>query len=160
MSFKDLSQSKTFQGILIGLLIFSVLAIVFQICVGFGHRQARFAGQFMNNFEDNFFGPRRGQLDGFEKGRLPSGHGAIGEIVGINLPQIIVSGPDALEKTIVINQTTTIRKFQDNIDQSKLSIGDFVVILGNPNESGQIDAKFIRIMPAPPQELKNNEAKQ
>jgi hypothetical protein len=114
-----------------------------------GYRQARFAGQFGENFERNFLGPRSGMGAHMFGQTIPTGHGASGEIVSLNLPQIVVSGTDNLEKTILVNASTTIRQFRNNIKVSDLSVGDFVVALGNPNDQGMITATLIRVMPEP-----------
>jgi len=58
--------------------------------------------------------PRGGMMGPLNE-TLPGGHGAVGEIISINLPQIIINGPDNLEKIILISASTTIRQFQENI---------------------------------------------
>ena len=37
---------------------------------------------------------------------------------------------------------------KSNITTNDLKLGDFVVVIGTPNAQGQIEAKFIRVMPA------------
>ena len=88
---------------------------------------------------------------------MPGGHGAVGEIVSIALPQVVVAGPDNLEKTVLVGTSTRVREFQDEINVGQLKVGDFVVVLGNPNEEGQVDAKLIRLMPPPPDRVMNNQ---
>lgn len=149
MDLKNIHQSKTIRGILIGLAVAVILLIVFQAGQAIGYRKARFAGNFGNNFERNFLGSRSGGIKMNFNGGIPGGHGAAGEIISIDLPQIIISGPDKLEKTILIGTSTLIRRFQGDIKVSDLQQGEFVVVLGNPNDAGQIEAKLIRIMPAP-----------
>jgi hypothetical protein len=145
-NFKNIHESKTVRGILIGIIIAIILLVVFTAGVSIGEHKARFAGQFGDNFERNFMDPRGGMMGDMMRG--VGGHGAIGEIISIKLPQIIVSGPDNLEKTILVSTSTTIRRFQETIQSSELKTGDFVVTIGTPNQSGQIEAKLIRIMPA------------
>lgn len=151
MNIQDIHKSKTIRGILIGLGIAILLLVIFQAGQAFGYRKARFAGNFNNNFERNFLGSKGGGIRSVMSERLPGGHGAIGEIVSINLPQLVVAGPDNLEKTVNITTSTLLRRFQDEIDISELKQGEFIVVLGNPNESGQIEAKLIRVMPSPPE---------
>lgn len=147
MDLKNISESKTVQKIIIIIgIIIVVLGILF-VGMNIGERRARFAGQFGQNYERNFLGPRGNMMGGGYFGMMtPGGHGAIGNILSINLPQIIINGPDNLEKTILISASTTVRQFQQNIQSSDLKVGDSVVIIGNPNNSGQIEAQFIRIM--------------
>jgi hypothetical protein len=154
MKLEDIHQSKIVREIVIGIgVIILVLCILF-VGINIGEHRARFAGQFGDNFERNFLGPRDGMMGGgYFGGMMPGGHGAIGEIISLNLPQLIVTGPDNLEKTVLISTSTIIRQFQTNIQSSELKVGDFVVVLGNPNENGQIEAKLIRVMPNPSQEI-------
>jgi hypothetical protein len=149
LDFKKISESKKVRGILIGIVVCVILLVILSAGINIGEHKARFAGQFGDNFERNFVGPRDGMMGGNFGRMMPGGHGTIGEILSINLPQIIVSGPDNLEKTVLISTSTLIRRFQENIKISDLKTGDFVVIIGNPNQNGQIEAKLIRMMPNP-----------
>jgi hypothetical protein len=77
-------------------------------------------------------------------------HGTIGKIVSMTLPQIIIADRDGTEKTIIIDIKTDIRSFRNSIKAEALKVGDFVTIIGEPNNQGQINARLIRIMPTPP----------
>ncbi|HMP67595.1 MAG TPA: hypothetical protein PKA60_02505 [Candidatus Paceibacterota bacterium] len=153
MNIKDYIQSQSFKGVLIGIFIAIIALIIFQSGVAVGERRASFAHRFGDNFERNFRDPR----GGFFQQRMPSGmnipggHGAVGEIVSISLPLVVVAGPDNLEKTVVVGNDTEIREFRDSITADKLEVGSFVVVLGTPNDEGQIDAKLVRILPPPPE---------
>lgn len=140
-----------------GIAMSVVALIIFQAGQATGFRKAKFAGNFGNNFERNFMGPERGMMDKIESksfGRIMlGGHGAVGEITSLSLPQIVVLGPDNIEKIVVLSSTTQIHEFSEVKEPSDLKIGVSVVILGSPNESGQIEAKLIRIMPTPNQEF-------
>ena len=123
--------------------------------INIGERRARFAGEFGDNFERNFMGLRGDMMHaGFDR-MMPGGHGVIGNIISINLPQLIISGPDNLEKTVLVNASTTIRLFQQDVKSSELKVGNSVVVIGNPDKNGQVEAKLIRIMPNPSHEIKN-----
>jgi hypothetical protein len=153
MNIKEYIQSPSFKGILIGIFIAIVALVIFQAGVAVGERKASFAHRFGENFEKNFKDPRGGEFmqRGFPGGAdMPGGHGAVGEIVSIALPLIVVAGPDNLEKTVVITDTTEIREFRDSIESTELEVGDFIIVLGNPNDAGQVDAKLIRLAPPPP----------
>lgn len=153
MNIQDIHKSKTVRVVLIGLGVAVLVLVIFQAGMVAGYRKARFAGNFNNNFERNFLGPRGGGMRSMMNERLPGGHGAVGEIISINLPQLVVAGPDNLEKTVNIATTTLLRRYQDEISASDLQQGEFVVILGNPDGTGQIEAKLIRVMPTPPEGL-------
>lgn len=158
MDFRDIHKSKTVRGILIGLGLAILVLVIFQAGMVAGHQKAKFGARFGDNFERNFGGPRGGDFGGrFPAPGMPSGHGAVGEIVSIALPHVIVAGPDNLEKTVLIGTSTMVREFRDEISVEELQVGDFIVVLGNPNEEGQIDAKLIRLMPTPPERVMNNQ---
>ena len=152
MNIKNFVQSQSFRGILIGLGIAIIALIIFQTGVSVGYRKATFGHRLGDNFERNFKDPRGGNF-GFQSGlsgmNMPSGHGAVGKIVSIALPLVVVAGPDNLEKTLVISDGTEIREFQNVINKDKLQVGNFIIVLGTPNDLGQIDAKLIRLAPVP-----------
>ncbi|HBD24437.1 MAG: hypothetical protein A2566_01440 [Candidatus Zambryskibacteria bacterium RIFOXYD1_FULL_40_13] len=156
MNIKNFIQSRVFRGILIGLAIAVAILVIFQAGVFIGYRKATFGHHFGDNFERNFKDPK-GMSFGFRGGPagmgMPGGHGAAGKIVSIALPLIVVAGPDNLEKTLVIDEDTEIREFQNTITKDKLQVGDFIIVLGTPNEAGEIEAKLIRLAPVPQDNL-------
>lgn len=161
MNLRDLHPSKKVRMVIIGLGLAVLALLIFQAGVVVGYHKAGFVSRFSDNFERNFIGPLGGGFGGIFPGPgMPGGHGAVGEILSISLPQIVVAGPDNLEKTVLISTSTIVREFQNEITTDKLKIGDFVVVLGNPNEAGQVDAKLIRIMPPPPARTVNNQPMQ
>jgi hypothetical protein len=147
MDLKNISESKVVRDIIIIIGIIIVALSILFIGINIGERRARFAGEFGDNYQRNFLGPRGSMMGGYFGQMLPGGHGATGNILSINLPQIIINGPDNLEKTILVGTSTMIRQFQQNIQSTDLKTGDFVTVLGNPNNSGQIEAALIRVMP-------------
>lgn len=158
MNIQDLHKSKTVRGILMGIGIAILVLVIFQTGVTVGYHKARFVSRFGDNFNKNFVDPKHGGAgDKFLMRGMPGGHGALGEIVNISMPQIVVAGPDNLEKTILVGTTTRIRQFQNEITINDLKIGDFIVVLGVPNSEGQIEAKLIRTMPTPPARSVNNQ---
>lgn len=152
MDLKDIHNSKTVRGIIIGLGIAIIVLGIFKLGQVSGYHKAKFSERFGDNFNRNFIDPRgEGFFKDFSDRRgPPGGHGAVGEIVGIALPLIVVAGPDNIEKTIVISESTEIRKYRDDITKTDLKVGDFIVVLGNPSEDGQVKAKLIRTVPPPP----------
>ena len=61
---------------------------------------------------------------------------------------------DKTEKVVLVKKDTNIQEMRQELKAENLKIDDFVIIIGNPNPQGQIEAKFIRVMPHP--ELLNN----
>lgn len=85
---------------------------------------------------------------------VPGGHGAVGKIVSINLPNIIIASPDNIEKTVTVSNDTLIREFRETIKSEQLKIGDIVAVIGeiSASDDGLIKAKLIRILPPIPEE--------
>ena len=54
-----------------------------------------------------------------------------------------------MEKIVLVNDQTVIRRGRDNVKVSDLKVDNNLVVIGDPNEMGQIAAKLIRLMPAP-----------
>ena len=108
---------------------------------------------FNYNFGDKYygqFGPdhiRHGM--GIIPNDMSSGHGVSGKIVSISMPNIIVADQDNIEKIIRINDKTVLRKLRATITASELAVGDFVVIIGSPDDQTEVDAKLIRVLPDP-----------
>jgi hypothetical protein len=108
--------------------------------VHLGYEKASFSSRLGDNYRQ-VFGPSR---------NLPGAFGATGKVLKINLPIILVSSPDNVEKSVLISTTTVIRKFRDSDDLADIKVGDNVAVIGTPNDKGEIEAKFIRIMPMIP----------
>jgi hypothetical protein len=147
-----LSTSKSFRGFLLGIGSFILVAVVFQTGVFVGFRKASFAFRYGDNYYQNFGGPDRGPMSGAMGLRpfgrdLPGGHGATGKIVRVSLPTLLVAGPDNLEKVVRIGEDTKIRRFREEIKATDLRVDDTVVIIGAPNETAEVAAKLIRVMP-------------
>ncbi len=151
MNIKDIAQSKTLRGVIIGLVIFIGISLVFQLGVFVGYKKAEFSGRFGDNFSRSFAGDRRGpdMMGGFTKDIFVGGHGAVGKIVRISLPTIVVADRENIEKIILVNDDTVVRSFRKDIKSDILAVGDFVVVLGSPDDRGQIVSKLIRVMPEP-----------
>jgi hypothetical protein len=77
-------------------------------------------------------------------------HGAVGEIISVRLPEIMVKGPSGNEAVVLISSTTSIREMRNEASTSVLSVGQQVVTIGTPDEQGVIHAAFIRVIPLPP----------
>jgi hypothetical protein len=151
MNIKNYIKSQSFKDVLIGILIAIIVLVIFQLGVAVGERKASFLCRFGDNFEKNFRDPKGKFMQQRIFGGInaPGAHGAVGKIVSIALPLVVVAGPDNFEKTVVVGIDTEIREFRNNIKANQLEVGDFIVVLGVPNSEGQIDAKLIRLTPPP-----------
>jgi len=144
---KKVFESKVSTRILVGIGIIIVALLIFSAGIAVGFHKASFGRAWGENYERNFgMRPNRPILG---EDNFPNAHGAIGKIIKIELPTIIVQdSKDNTEKVVLIKNDTQIQKMMTIIKASDLLVDDFVVIIGSPNNQGQIEAKFIRVMPA------------
>jgi hypothetical protein len=124
--------------VIIALLIFSIGVIV-------GFHKASFERDWGENYERNFSPKPNGPI--FNPNNFPNADGAIGKIIKITLPTIIVEDKNHTEKIILLKDDTQIQEMRTPIAGNDLKMDDFVVVIGTPNTQGQIEAKFIRVMP-------------
>lgn len=125
---------------------------IFQAGVFVGFHKAMFGRSWGENYERNFGMMDRDGIPGGVRmmGELPNTHGAVGKVIKIELPTIIVIGVENIEKSILITDDTIIQKGRSVMTTADMHVDDQIVVIGSPNEQGQIQAKFIRIMPATP----------
>ena len=93
-----------------------------------------------------------GAWRGFPAGDFIGGHGAFGEIIELSGNGFVVKGRGDVEKIIIISEETVIKIGSETVEDG-LQIGDRVVIIGSPNEDGQIEAKLIRVFDGEQQKL-------
>ena len=132
---------------IIGLAGFVVLILVFGAGVKVGTLKARYSYRWAENYHKNFAGPRGGFLGDWQRfpaGDFISGHGAFGEIIVMKDNGFVIKSRENVEKVIITAEDTTITKGQETIKDG-LKVGDRVVIIGSPDEQGQIEAKLIRL---------------
>ena len=72
-------------------------------------------------------------------------HGTVGKVVKIDGDTIVMQGQDNVEKTVIVSAGTLIRMNEKTLGVSDLKPDERIVVLGNPNPQGQIEAKFIRV---------------
>ena len=130
-----------------------ILAVVVVFFLGFGfgvsvgYQKAIFASAWGRNYELNFSGPHsRGMMPGTESGSV---HGAAGTVIDVASTTFSINDNDNDEQSIVVASDTIIKKMDAIISLSALLVGDHVVVIGSPNGQGQVEAHFIRVLPAP-----------
>ena len=142
---KKVFESKIAFKVLCGIGFFIVALLIFYAGIRVGFHKASFGRAWGDNYERNF-GMRPDRLP-FGQDNFPNGSGAVGKIIKIQLPNIIVQDKSNLEKTILIGADTLIQKAAGNLTSTDLKVDDFIVTIGTPNDQGVIEAKFIRVMP-------------
>jgi hypothetical protein len=144
---KKVFESRISAGFLYAVLAAIVAVLIFSAGVSVGFHKASFGRAWGENYERNFGMGPGGPLLG--KDNFPNANGAIGKIIKIELPTIIVQDKNNVEKVVLIKDEneTNIQKMMVNIQSSDLAVNDYVIVIGSPNAQGQIEAKFIRVMP-------------
>jgi len=136
-----------FSRVTVVVATFLIVLIIFWAGTIVGHTQAQYSYRWSNHYADNFGGPRspfammRPDAD-----HMDNANGAAGIVVAVNLPTIAVKGPNEVEKVIVIDPKTVIRRFRDLATSTDIRVGDMLVAIGSSNEQGQIAASFVRLM--------------
>lgn len=154
MDLKEIAESKNYKRIVIGIIILIIVFFIFQAGYFVGIRKAEFSFRMGDNYYRTF-GDNRGifgvpQMMGIQRDNLVGANGAIGKIVKMELPTIIVADQNNVEKIVKIEDETLIRSFRNEIKSSDLKIGNFVTVIGEPDEnSSSIEAKLIRVVPSP-----------
>jgi hypothetical protein len=143
-------QTKTFRGILYGVGVAAVAFALFGVGNLVGYRRASFAYGWGESYHRNFGGPQGGFLQPPMGNEMPNPHGTFGRVVRVEPPMFIVAGDDGIEKSVAVTSGTSIRRLSDAIGIDDLVIGDYVVVVGQPNAQGQIEAGLVRVVPPPP----------
>lgn len=151
MPFEEFIKSEQFK-IWGKIFIVAVLVIIiFAAGVLVGLEKARFSFNWGENYYRNFGGRGPVPLDH----NFMNAHGLDGQILKIDNTTITIKGRDGLEKIIILNTDTSIKKDRSDLKQSDLKINDNIVVIGSPNSLGQINAKLVRVMPSlPPPPIK------
>lgn len=156
MNNNNFFQSKNFKKILYGVGVAIAILAIFQTGMFVGYKKADFSYRWGDNYHRTFGGHLGGErmmggkiIDSFRGKDFTNSSGAIGRIVNISLPALTIENSDGIEKMILIADDTSIRRFRETIKADELKIGDFIVVIGAPNDNAQVEAKIVRAMPNP-----------
>ena len=127
-----------------------------------GEKKARFSYRWAESYHKNFGGPRGGFFGNWQRLPLAPGdftavHGIFGQIIQVPVADqngqtiLVIKGGDGVEKVVLVNDNTLIKRIRDTVKPADLKVDDYIVVIGEPNDSGQIEAKFIRLMPPLPE---------
>ena len=144
-------KSKNVHLGIIILSVFIVALLIFQAGMTVGFMRASYDRDWNNHYLENFGPGINNPINRMsESNRAPNDHGAFGKIISVSLPTVTILGPDTIEKTIVIAPDTIMRDMHDPVQPTDLVPNMNMVVIGIPNTQGQIEAKFIRILPPLP----------
>lgn len=153
MDIKKIFESKTFQTVTWTLLAVALIILIFASGVAFGARKAEFSYRWSENYHRNFAGPQAGFMDpmrGPNDKEFIKGHGVFGKIISISDNSLTIKDNDQIEKIILVKENTAIKRNRDSISLGDLKVDDLVVVIGGPNDQGQIESVLIRVMPPLP----------
>jgi len=147
MNAKQFIKSRLFIGIIIGIFCLTLLVSSFQIGMIVGFRKARVSYDWSEHYDKNFGGPRRAIM-GMPIGtpQFMGAFGNFGTIIRIDDPAIIISGSNNTERIVITDDKTQFINIRDKILKTDLKLGDSIVIIGEPDDQGQIIARLIRLL--------------
>ena len=148
METDKLFQSKLFKSIILVIAGVIILVFVFGLGVFVGTKKAEFSFRWADEYHRNFGGPQGGFLGNIRGMDFTESNGVFGQIIKIDNQTLTIKGKDNVEKNILINDKTTIIYQRKNIKLSELKLNENVVVIGDPDNNGQIQAELIRVMPA------------
>ena len=149
IDFNKISQSKMFKAIIICIAGLIILLLGFMAGMTVGFRKAGFSYRWGENYYRSFSGPRPEFPMNMAGRDFLMGHGVLGSIIKIASSTLVIQGSDNVENVILVGKDTKIMRFREVISINDLKVNDNVVVIGSPNDNGQIEAKLIRVMPIP-----------
>ncbi|MDP2736899.1 MAG: hypothetical protein Q8O59_03955 [bacterium] len=148
MGFKEIFKPAHFNKLLIVLAVMVVLVFVFSLGVFVGHEKGRFSRNWGEHYYGNVMGQGKrgfGMMD-FNRSGF-NAHSGLGQIIKIENNSLIIKDQDNIEKTILITDKTAIIRDRQNIGLADLSVDDKIIVIGQPNDRGQIEPTLIRVLP-------------
>lgn len=138
-------KSKTLTILLVTILALIVVLGVFELGIKVGYSKGRFGCGWGDRF-----GSMLG-LPSSSRGPMPpppgvlDGSGAVGSVLSVQDGELLLKTDNGVEKSISILPTTELRKGPKTVTVQDLNEHDHVIVIGHPNDQGQIEATFIRV---------------
>ena len=142
------TKSETFKKILFAVGGAAAVIIIFEAGMFVGFHKAALSYRMGDNFYRVYGNGSGGPGMPFFNEDFSDAHGAAGKVLSVALPHLVVDD-HGTEKTILISDDTTIRRLRGDASSTAIMVGDFVVVLGDPDDKAQVEAKLIRILPPP-----------
>lgn len=153
MDLNKIFQSKIFRWVIIIVGALVVLLFIFKAGLIVGVKKADFSCRWSENYHRNFGGPPGGFFGGMGDRDFMEANGVFGQIIRIDASTstptstLAVRGRSDTERLILLDANSVVKNLKETIQPSDLKVGDSIVVIGEPNAAGQIEAKLIRIMP-------------
>ena len=141
MKLEEFLQSKGFRKWIWVVASLAVVLAVFNLGMVVGYHKARFFYRSPKNIKGDFMRDMMLRKD------QANPHGSSGVITAIEGPALTIKGRNGEEIKVLLVQSTIIKSFDKTLQPGDLKIGNMVVVIGEPDESGSIAAQLIRIGP-------------
>lgn len=175
MSMKEFCTSPKFRVLFVTLGVLLVALSSFAVGTAVGFHKARYSYAWGENYERNFgagfgrgeghpgmMGNRGGYSSGMMSGRDGYGSGMMGNwgaqggdyrnaygvsggILSITGDNIVVLDRFGRENTVAVSDKTVIKNGRDTVTRDDLKTGDQITVVGNPSDTGVINADLIRL---------------
>jgi len=146
---KEIFKPAHYNKLLIVLATIVVLVFVFTFGVFVGHEKGRFSRDWGEHYYGNIMGPGGrvgfGMMD-FDRPAF-NAHSGLGQIIKIDDNNLIIKDQSNIEKTILVTDKTAIIRDRQNIGIADLKVDDQIIVIGRPNDQGQIEPTLIRVLP-------------
>ncbi len=146
MKFEELVKSKSFKVWSIVIISLVCAVIIFAAGVFTGLEKARFSLRWDENYPVNFVGKSRMPFGMPQDKNFMNAHGSAGNIIRFDSDGVIIKDRAGDEKNILVDNKTVIKNDSRDLKISDLRLNDYIVVIGTPNDSGEVQAKFIRIL--------------
>ncbi|HUY69584.1 MAG TPA: hypothetical protein VMU70_00995 [Candidatus Tyrphobacter sp.] len=150
MNLNDFFQSKLFMKItgIIGLMI--VVLVSFGAGVFVGYDKAEFSFAWSKYYESNFGGERHEVMGFLSSFGFTNAHGAFGKILNASTSSLVMNDDDNTEKTILLSSSTVIHDKHNSLLPADLKPNQTILVVGSPNDQGQINARLVRVLEQEP----------
>jgi len=154
MTFEEFIKSKKFKiGFCVTLCVL-VAFLIFGAGVFVGLEKAKFSYRFSDNYYRTFTRPVPGPIPGGPKmfmldHEYMNPHGSGGTVIKVGTNSVTIKEDSGLEKNIIVESDTSIKDGRMDLKLNALKINDQIVVIGSPDNNGEITAKLIRVIPNP-----------
>ncbi len=124
-----------------------IALFIFQAGMFVGFKKASFYNRVGERYFREIHGNKNDFMMGMRRSDFSNSYGAVGKIIQVHLPIIIVEDRDGIDKTVTIASTTILRSGMATILPSDLKIDDYVTVFGADTDDSLINASLIRILP-------------
>lgn len=152
----NILESKLFRAVVLSIAVLIILVFVFGLGVFVGTKKADFSFKWADQYHRNFGGPPKGFFGDIAGEQFINSNGIFGQILKIDGQTLTIKGKNNMEISILVTDKTSIVRQRNSIKLSDLKLDDIVVIIGDPNDNGQVEAMLIRVLPPSPISFRKN----